>query len=155
MFTNRFISFFMIKVWSIVWAEPCDLKTNADEERQRRAPPRSTELWQICASLQPQEQRSGESQKEALAELNLKSRESKTMAWASDWAVFYFSIQISQIFESRESQSVTRPPLPEFASDEFSCASRAHHWNVYPRLLFQRGWTCLCESEKAFRGCIL
>lgn len=138
-------------------AQLCELnwKTNADEKREGRARPRSTEHWQLRVSLEPREQRSRESRKEALAELNLKSSESKTTVWASDGAVFYFSIQISQIFKSRESQSVTRPPLPELASDEFSSASRAHHWSVYPRLLFQRSWTCLCGSEKGFLRCIL
>lgn len=92
-------------------------------------------------SLQPQERKDG------LAELNLKGSESKTTAWASDWAVFYFSIQISQIFGSRESQSVTGPPLPEFASYEFSCASRAHHWK---RLLFLGSWTG--QKKKALWG---
>lgn len=59
-------------------AELCDLKMNADENREEGPPPRSTELWQICVSLQPREQRSSESPKEALAVLKLKSSESKT-----------------------------------------------------------------------------
>lgn len=96
--------------------------------------------------MQPQER------KDAPAELNLKGSESKTTAWASDWAVFDFSIQISQIFGSRERQSVTGPPLPEFASDEFSCASRAHHWNAYPRLLFLGSWTGQKKKKKALWG---